>query len=108
MVFREQPICLAMGHASQWPTTKRYCRGTANRKCQGKPVPHPEVGGVYGSRSTPAKLSVDKGKSPYERSYGETPRPRVMRCNIYLHYVIYLWGRQWRRRAAKGGMIAVR
>ena len=21
-----------------------------------------------------------KGESPYERSYGETPRPRVMRC----------------------------
>ena len=49
-----------------------------------------------------------KGESPYERSYGETPRPRVMRCNIYLHYVMDLWGRQWRRRAAEGGMIAVR
>ena len=29
-------------------------------------------------------------------------------ANIYLHYVMDLWVRQWRRRAAKGGMIAVR
>ena len=29
---------------SRWPNTKRCCRGTAHRKCHGKPVPHLAVG----------------------------------------------------------------
>jgi hypothetical protein len=52
-----------------------------------------------------------KGKSPDERSYGETPRPHVISpllANINLRYVMGLWVRQWRQRTARGEMIDVR
>ncbi len=31
-----------------------------------------------------------------------------MLCNVYLHYVFDLWGRQWRQRHARGEMLVVR
>lgn len=64
------------------------------------------------------RVDPDPGFTPARRRLAQAPEKKVCKivrgvispllANIYLHYVLDLWARQWRERHARGDVIVVR